>query len=229
MNITNIQHSIKSKNLTQLSYRTTYFFLILATIVSFSASFFLKSNNKRNILWIETIITAIASSIYYLYNKSIDKYNLTHKKTLGWENINKLRYLDWAFTTPLMLISLILLLSVNTGIKINIIQIIIIVILDWIMLAFGYLGEMNIIQKKISEILGFIPFIIIFYILYITFINGKNNLFNNILFIVYFLIWASYGILYMFDEKTMNMIFNILDCISKAFVSFFITGHLLLN
>ena len=228
MNITNIQNSIKSKNLTQLSYRTTYYFLILATIISFSASFFLKSN-KRNILWIETLITSIASSIYYLYNKAIDNSNLTHKKTLGWQNINKLRYLDWAFTTPLMLISLMLLLSINTGIKINIIQIIIIVILDWIMLAFGYLGEMNIIQKKISEILGFIPFIIIFYILYITFINGKNNLFNNILFIVYFLIWASYGILYMFDEKTMNMIFNILDCISKAFVSFFITGHLLLN
>ena len=69
MNITNIQNSIKSKNLTQLSYRTTYYFLILATIISFSASFFLKSN-KRNILWIETLITAIASSIYYLYNKN---------------------------------------------------------------------------------------------------------------------------------------------------------------
>jgi bacteriorhodopsin len=183
----------------------------------------------RNILWIESTITCIASSVYYLYNIEIDKYNLSHENTLGWEDVNRLRYMDWALTTPLMLISLIFVLSMNSGIAIHLSQIVGIVILDWLMLFFGYLGEKHILDKMVADVLGFIPFFLMFGFIYKMFLEGKKISENMVIFSIYFFLWIAYGVLYMFDEKTMNTVFNILDCVSKAFVSTGLTIYLLLK
>jgi hypothetical protein len=110
-----------------------------------------------------------------------------------------------------------------SGIKINPVIILVIVLLDWIMLLFGYLGEKNILSKMKADICGFIPFIIIFIILYMIFIKNNNIVINNILFTAYFILWSMYGILYMFDKSVMNTYFNVLDCVAKVFVSIFIT------
>jgi len=216
-----------SKNFTQLSFRTTYVFMVLACILAFSASFFVKTPNMRKILWVETIICGFASYIYAQYNDSIDTYNLSHTRTLGWAGVNKLRYIDWAVTTPLMLISLTLFLSHHSNVKVDPSLYFGIVILDWLMLYFGYAGETNKMTKMMADIFGFIPLIVIFGLLYRTFIHGRNNKENNIIISVYFVIWSLYGVLYMFDEKVMNTWFNILDCIAKAFVSMAITAYFL--
>jgi bacteriorhodopsin len=218
-----------ASNFTQLSFRTTYYFMILAFIVSFISSFLVKSKSARNILWIECIITGYAAYIYSQYNEAIDKYNLTHKKALGWDKVNNLRYMDWFITTPLMLATLILFLSLNTNQPINIGCLICLIMLDWIMLLFGYLGEQKRINKLLADILGFIPFSAIFWILYKNYIKGRTNKSNKLLFIAYFILWFSYGVLYMFDEKVMNTVFNILDCVAKAFVAIGISSTFLLN
>jgi bacteriorhodopsin len=183
----------------------------------------------RNILWIESTITFIASTVYYLYNIEIDKYNLSHENTLGWEDVNRLRYMDWALTTPLMLISLMFVLSMNSGIAIHLSQIVGIVILDWLMLFFGYLGEKHILDKMVADVLGFVPFFLMFGFIYKMFLEGKKNSENMVIFSIYFFLWIAYGVLYRFDEKTMNTVFNILDCVSKAFVSTGLTIYLLLK
>ena len=218
-----------SKNFTQLSFRTTYVFMILACITAFGASFFVKSPGMRKILWIETAICGVASYIYAKYNDSIDTYNLSHTRTLGWDGVNKLRYIDWAITTPLMLISLTLFLSHHSGVKVDPSLYLGIVILDLLMLYFGYAGETKRMTKIMADIFGFIPLIVIFGLLYKTFIHGRNNKENNIIISLYFVLWSLYGVLYMFDEKIMNTWFNILDCISKAFVSIGITAYFLLR
>lgn len=218
-------NSIRRLNFTQISFRTTYYFLILAFVLAFVTSIYVKKQEIKTILWIECVITGYAAYIYSLYNAAIDKHNLTHKKTIGWNHVNELRYRDWAVTTPLMLVSLTLILSGNANQKVNAAQLIGLVFLDWIMLYFGYLGEKKKIGRLTADILGFIPFAIIFWYLYNKFIHGKHNRINKLLYVTYFVVWFLYGVLYMFSEKFMNTVFNILDCIAKAFVAIGIVVH----
>jgi bacteriorhodopsin len=202
----------------KLSFTITFYFLIFACFLSIVSLFFIKSKKLRNILCIETIITGFAVIIYSFYLKHIDKYNLTYQTSKDWLTINQYRYIDWTVTTPLMLISLILILSHDSSIVMKPLFILLIVLLDWIMLFLGYLGESKKISRLQADIFGFIPLAIIFYLIYSHFIKRKGNL----LFTVYVIIWSMYGILYMFNEQTMNTLFNLLDCIAKAFVCIYI-------
>jgi len=215
----NEKKSSKKVNFTQRSFKTTYYFMIFACILALVTSYFVKSDKIRHILWVEALITGFASYIYSLYSDTITKNNLTHKTTYGWGSVDVLRYIDWSITTPLMLISLMLVLSMNTGIALNGFKVLGIVLLDWIMLYLGYLGETGLIGKQPADFFGFIPLLLIFWIIYCTFVKNKNIRMNNIIFFVYLLIWCCYGILYLFNQKTMNTVFNILDCIAKAFVT----------
>jgi len=218
----------KETKFTKNTFKATYILMLIACFFVLCTGIYVTNSKKRTILGIEFAITAIASYIYSKYNDSLDTYRLTHATTLGWEGVNKLRYLDWSITTPLMLISLSLLLSMNSGIKISTPFIVTIVVLDWLMLWAGYLGETHQINRPMADIVGFVPFFVIFYMLYRTFINGKSKA-NIILYGVYFCIWIMYGILYMFNEKIMNTYFNILDAIAKAFVAIGISLHLIIN
>jgi hypothetical protein len=86
-------------------------------------------------------------------------------------------------------------------------------------LLFGYLGEKNIINRKISITLGFVFFAIAFRLLYdyaATSCNGRS-IFNILL-----PIWAFYGVAACLDDTSKNNIFNILDIISKNFFSLYI-------
>jgi bacteriorhodopsin len=223
-----IKDNNKSKNFTQLTFRTTYYILIFASCFSFITSIFLNSRKEQYILWIESTITGSAAYIYLYYNIAIEKENITYEKPMGWDSINLLRYTDWFITTPLMLFSFILILTLNSNISININDIIIIIILNWVMLSFGYIGEKKIITKINADILGSIPFFILFWLIYKKYVKGQN-ITNYILFGIYFIIWSMYGIIYLLDEGSMNQLFNILDCISKAFISTGITTYFLLK
>jgi len=211
------------KEIDQITFEITYYFLIFACILSFISIFIVKNSKMRIILGIEVIITGFAGFIYYNILKNVmNKYkesNSNIKLSGRLDEIDVLRYADWPITTPLMLISLSLILSFNSGIKHSIIGTIVIVILDWIMLYFGYLGYQKILDKRIANILGFIPFVLIFIILYMIYIKPKNIFINNLLFISYFIIWALYGIFYLVDEKIMNILYNILCLIAKPFIA----------
>ena len=81
------------------------------------------------------------------------------------------RYMDWAITTPLMLLSTIVFMKYNENkqkdkkpitfmgfMKDNQNIIIQIFILNALMLLFGYLGEKRIMNKEISIFIGFMFF-----------------------------------------------------------------------
>jgi bacteriorhodopsin len=129
-----------------------------------------------------------------------------------------MRYVDWAITTPIMLLVLILVLGENIKQSVKFIFYFIIVLLNFAMLFMGYLGEINYLPKLNATILGFIPFTILFYLVYITFVKGKNSMANNVMFGLYVVIWSLYGVVYMFEEELKNICFNILDLIAKCFV-----------
>jgi len=103
----------------------------------------------------------------------------------------------------------------------------IIFLLNALMLFFGYLGEINVLPINISVLLGFIPFITYFIIIYNKF--AKFTFEGKILFYVFFGIWASYGISALFSYYIKNISYNILDIIAKNFFILFLGYMVLYN
>jgi len=144
---------------------------------------------------------------------------------LDWNDLTKTRYIDWAITTPMMLLVLSLFLShnMNIGVKASVIGPII--IFNYLMLLVGYLGVNNTISKTAGLVGGFFFFALIFYILYSNYLQPKYILSNYVLFIVYIIIWSFYGFFYMLDEEYKNIGMNVLDLLAKCFVGLGLWGY----
>lgn len=159
------------------------------------------------------------------------------------KNITPYRYLDWIITTPTMLLTFIVYLSNkdNANLKEFLIKnksfIIEIFILNLIMLVFGLAGELNYIDYRTGIILGFIPFIYYFKMIYDKFltkdteINNIENKYaeinstdNNKMRVYWFflIVWSIYGIVAFLPYEEKNTAYNILDLFAKNFFSVFL-------
>jgi bacteriorhodopsin len=88
------------------------------------------------------------------------------------------------------------------------------------MLLFGYLGETGVLSIGLSTVLGFIPFFIMFYIIYQTFViyipEAKN------IFLYFVCVWGLYGIAALMPYNIKNASYNILDLFAKNFFGLFL-------
>jgi hypothetical protein len=151
-------------------------------------------------------------------------------------NVTPKRYIDWAITTPTMLITLILyliylknkeekkdttkleffkLISENAKNITNVFY------LNWLMLIFGYLGEIKLLSTVSSVILGFIPFLIYYYIIYVYYARQSTTGWK--LFLYFFFFWSLYGVAALLPYYTKNVFYNILDLFSKNFFGLFLS------
>ena len=149
-------------------------------------------------------------------------------------NITPKRYFDWALTTPTMLITLIAYLTFINAKENNQTQdltlysilttnyniIIPILLLNWIMLLFGYLGEIKVIPVLYSIIIGFIPFLIYYAMIYYNFVQINNNSFMFFLYFLFF--WSLYGFATILPYYAKNILYNILDLFAKNFFGLFL-------
>ena len=158
----------------------------------------------KQLLGLEVAVQAVEGSFYaWLY------YNIDRVK-----NITPKRYADWAITTPTMLVTLIayiIYLNTDKGngndslsliqiLRENAVPIAQILGLNWLMLLFGYLGEVGVFSLLTGVAIGFVPFIAYFYIMYERFVandaihsNGTNG--TSLKIYAYFLVfWSLYGI-----------------------------------
>jgi bacteriorhodopsin len=155
-------------------------------------------------------------------------------------NITPKRYIDWMFTTPTMLITLIFyLLFLNTpdnnkgdlkyfelfGKEFKTIAVIL--ILNWMMLLFGYLGEVSVIPITLGVFLGFIPFIIYYYMIYKNYVEIGDTSLKIFTYFVFF--WSIYGIVALLPYELKNTCYNILDLFSKNFFGLFLTYLIIKN
>ena len=104
--------------------------------------------------------------------------------------------------------------------------------LNWLMLLFGYLGEVGVIPILTGVALGFAPFIAYFYIIYERFVaNDANNVNNTSLKIyAYFLVfWSLYGIVAVLPYTLKNTIYNVLDLFAKNFFGLFLSYLIVSN
>jgi bacteriorhodopsin len=202
----------------------------ITVIITIITSLILKIPLQKYIILMEAFISAVSTYIYYLLWKKI-QINKFNNEAIDWKGITILRYNGWFFTTPIMLIAFLFFLSSTTNITFSPIIPMAIVILDWIMLYLGYLGEIGNISRNTALIAGFIPLFIIFWIIYQTFFKNqfifrnlvffRNQTFfkiNNIIFILFILFWTLYGIGYTFELEPRNYLMNILDLLSKSFI-----------
>lgn len=149
-------------------------------------------------------------------------------------NITPSRYADWVITTPTMLTNLIfylIYLQSDTNLTFMGVwkqewkKIIPILCLNWLMLLFGYLGEIAVLPIKLSVSLGFIPFLMYFYMIYTNYVQSVNS----ILFYYFFMFWALYGVAAIMPYKLKNNGYNILDLFAKNFfgiyLSYLLTRH----
>ena len=185
----------------------------------------------KQLMLLEIFVQFIESFfyIYWLYN---------FKNIL---NVTPKRYFDWMITTPTMLINLIFYLIFlqnehnNTSYKLSFFKlfnkefytIIIILLLNWTMLLFGYLGEISVIPTLLGVSLGFIPFLIYYYIIYKKYALLSND--GLKIFFYFFIFWSLYGVAAVLPYNIKNMCYNILDLFSKNFFGLFLTYLILSN
>ena len=179
----------------------------------------------KELLMFEFIVQII-EGIFYIWLA----YNFT--KII---NVTPKRYIDWVITTPTMLITLILYLiylnkkgnnetndlELFTLLKENSCVIIPIIMLNWLMLLFGYLGEINVIPMLLGTILGFIPFLIYYYIIYINYATLSESGWK--IYMYFFFFWSLYGVASALPYYIKNTIYNILDLFSKNFFGIFLS------
>lgn len=176
----------------------------------------------KGLLWIEYIVNYIEGTFYLwmIYNFSVVK------------NITIYRYYDWIITTPVMLFTYSMYLDIIKKIEDkqphNLLQIIneekytliVIILLNWLMLFFGYIGELGKLNTKISTFFGFIPFIMMFYIIYQKYAQYTSIGISTFYYFVF--VWSLYGIASLMNYQTKNIMYNILDLFSKNFFALFL-------
>ena len=198
------------ENLVMFSFTITYIFLLTTATITFIEAMRTKSPTVRHVLNLETAVSLIAGYFYSVFLVKIKE------KTIDWKEINSLRYVDWAMTTPLMLLAFSLVLSGNIKKSIPLSLFLIIVALDYVMLFLGYLGETGQLERWTAWGLSFAAFFGMFGLIYKNFIAPIYNLSNNIIFGIFVGIWTMYGVFYLMDDTYKNIGMNTLDCLAKC-------------
>ena len=192
----------------------------------------------KNLLWIELFVQII-EGIFYVWL-------VTRFSSI--KNITPFRYNDWLFTTPTMLFTYIMYLcyinkngtetmvnktdenkdtAFNDCIHENLHIFLPIALLNTLMLFFGYMAELKKITPMVGAILGFIPFFIMFYLIYENY--AKTTEIGKTTFIYFASVWGLYGIASVMSYKYKNTIYNILDLFAKNFFGIFLAIVLLMS
>jgi hypothetical protein len=140
------------------------------------------------------------------------------------------RYIDWFITTPTMLVSTIVFfeylnnksktIRIVDFIKENKEDVLKIFLYNFMMLLFGLLGELNIIDNKTGVAVGFIFFYLTFKLIYDKYAYKTEEGMKLYKFLV--IIWSLYGVAALMPLKAKNISYNMLDIVSKNFYGLFI-------
>jgi len=93
-------------------------------------------------------------------------------------------------------------------------------LLNWLMLLFGYLGEIGFMNNWIAVISGFIPFVVYYMMIYNNY--AKYTEFGEKMFWYFAGIWSLYGVAAVMPYYWKNISYNILDIFSKNFFGLYL-------
>lgn len=205
-------------------YESAYFSLIFQFIVGliniYGLNIDVPDNKKifKDILKLEFSVQIIE---FIFYAWMISNFELI-------KNITPYRYVDWIITTPIMLITLVAYLSnkykssLKKYINKNKVFIVKIIMLNLIMMLFGLAGELNYMDYNTAIILGFIPFVYYFKMIYDKYLTINTGSDKKKLYWFFFIIWTMYGVVAFLPYEQKNTAYNILDLFSKNLFSVFL-------
>lgn len=151
-------------------------------------------------------------------------------------NVTPKRYYDWFLTTPTMLFTLMLYLKYLSRDKPKSLSefarehqetITKVVILNALMLAFGFLGEVGVLRKTTSVALGFIPFITYYVLIYQEFVSDNPE--GQAIYSYFVAVWTLYGVAALMPYAIKNAAYNILDLFAKNFFGVYLSWLLYSN
>jgi len=207
----------KLDNRVKFSFTIAYILLLTTATITFIEAMRTKNEGVRHVLNLETCISVVAG---YFYSVFVDKIAKSEEKKIlmDWSEISQIRYIDWAITTPFMLLALCLVLSTNIHRKICLPTMLTIIALNYTMLYSGYLGEIKTISIFLAEMIGFGAFFAMFGLIFKQYVMPSKNMANRVLFGMYFSIWSLYGVAYLLDEEYKNITMNYLDLTAKCLI-----------
>ena len=219
-------------NLVSASFNVTYILLLGTTAATILGALYpgahSNSLNKplADILILESIVNFIATYFYSFFTKDVAQNTNVQESS-----VTAFRYLDWALTTPFLITSVALYAGYSNKLEdptyqTNIQGLVPIVIFNWLMLLFGYLGETGKINRTTGLVAGFVFFGLLLQAFWAGFVesNASKGLFA---FLV--VAWGLYGVFYMLPSAYKTIGYNILDLVSKVGFSIFTIGTIINN
>jgi hypothetical protein len=231
------------------SFYITYVFLLTTTAITLIEALRSPIPQIRHIMNLETCISIVASYFYGLFIEEINKaqnlYNVKDDNkdnnnniidnivntdsaiikplsVIPIEKINNMRYIDWSITTPFMLLVLSMVLGYENKVLVKFRPFMLTMVLNFAMLAFGYSGEIGLLNKNIAGFMGFIFFFLTYGTIWKLFMTGsKITVQSKFIFWIFLGTWSLYGLFYYTNDATKLIGYNILDLIAKAFVGIF--------
>jgi len=216
-----MDNNVSNKDrLVRSSFYITYAFLITTATITFIEAIRTNNSKIRHILNLETVISIIAGFFYTEFIKKIQN------KEIDYREINMTRYIDWAITTPVMILVLCLVMAYNSNKSISASYMLLLFVVNYLMLGFGYMGEVKTIDRNVALGLGSLSFIVLYGIIYYSFLNNNSNFDNSMIFWAFVIFWAFYGVFYNLKDEDKNVGYNVLDLFSKCFVGIFFWAYL---
>lgn len=227
------------KQLIKSSAYFSFAIQIIVGLITISGLFLkLKQQDKslHEVLLMDTVVQFIEAAFYVWLIYSFS--------TLNNRIITSRRYIDWVITTPIMLITTVIYmkyntykkdgdidnlkkLSLNSFMKENTQDIIKLVGYNFLMLAFGFLGETRRLPLYISTTIGFIFFTLNFNLIYTKYAANTTSI-NMNLFNFLLVVWGLYGVAAVMPLVSKNVMYNLLDIVSKNFYGLYIYYQIVL-
>lgn len=207
--------------LVKSTFYFTYVFLLTTGTITFIEAIRTKSPLIRHVMNLETCISIVAA---FFYSQFVDRLKEADAKgdPIPFESITITRYTDWVITTPLMLMVLCMVLASEKKATFHFSTFSVVILLNFFMIAAGYMGEAKKMDRSLACFIGFVFFVLLFGYIWITFMGAGRHTFGSIMsYLVFVVVWSVYGVVYLADDVTKNIAYNILDWIAKAIVGIF--------
>lgn len=141
----------------------------------------------------------------------------------------RLRYIDWVLSTPIMLISLAMFFrhrDISSGAPVTSVfesfEIYACLGVNWIMLAFGFAME----TRAISDVTGLVGggFALVGSFTLLAMLIHDDQL-SQVVFWVTFVVWGGYGVAAALDDVPKNVVYNLIDVVSKNGFGLFLFAY----
>lgn len=201
----------------ETSFYLTYVFLLTTGTITFIESLRTQNELVRHLMNVETCVSIIGAYFYSVFLSILKDDG----SVAGELSITKIRYLDWFITTPLMLLALSIVFGMEMKKPLTIGTYSLLIVIDFVMLLSGYLVEIGKLERIVGFVIGFVFFAMLFGTLWVVFMTGQRTFISTLSYIIFAILWSLYGVAFMLDEKSKNVMYNFLDLVAKCFVGIF--------